>query len=121
MAFSTVDFSDWTLLAEGGEGEVFRARQTSLDRQVAIKRLKLSSIGGKEDIRRFEREAKLCASLSHPGLVQIFDYGTEGKFYYLVMEYVPGVDLGKLGMVLRDNGIEGNIAVTQGGTPAASG
>jgi tRNA A-37 threonylcarbamoyl transferase component Bud32 len=96
MAFAVEDFSDWSLLGEGGEAQVFRARQTSLDRMVAIKRLKLSNIGDEEEIRRFEREAKLCASLSHPSLAQIFDYGSDGRYYYLVMEYVQGIDLGKM-------------------------
>jgi len=96
MAFARGDFSDWSLLGEGGEAEIFRARQISLDRMVAIKRLKLASIGNAEEIRRFEGEAKLCASLSHPGLVQVFDYGSEGSFYHIVMEYVAGVDLGKM-------------------------
>lgn len=96
MAFSTADFSDWSLRGEGGEAEIFRARQISLDRLVAIKRLKLTSIGSAEEVVRFEREAKLCASLIHPNLVPIFDYGSEGKYYYLVMEFVNGIDLGKI-------------------------
>jgi hypothetical protein len=96
MSFATGDFSDWSLLGEGGEAQIFRARQVSLDRMVAIKRLKLSSIGNNEEVKRFEREAKLYASLSHPSLVQVNDYGSDGKFYYLVMEYVQGVDLGKM-------------------------
>jgi serine/threonine protein kinase len=96
MAFSTSDYTDWSLRGEGGEAEIFRARQVSLDRLVAIKRLKLSSIGDANDILRFEREAKLCASLIHPNLVPIFDYGSEGKFYYLIMEFVYGIDLGKI-------------------------
>ena len=96
MSFATGDFSDWSLLGEGGEAQIFRARQVSLDRMVAIKRLKLSAIGGEEEIKRFVREAKLCASLSHPSLVQVNDYGSDGSFYYLVMEYVQGVDLGKM-------------------------
>lgn len=96
MAFAVEDFSDWSLLGEGGEAQVFRARQTSLDRLVAIKRLKLTNVGDEEEIKRFEREAKLCASLSHPSLVQIFDYGSDGRYYYLVMEYVQGIDLGKM-------------------------
>jgi serine/threonine-protein kinase len=79
MSFAPGDFSDWSLLGEGGEAQIFRARQDSLDRMVAIKRLKLSSIGNEEEIKRFEREAKLCASLSHPSLVQIFDYGSDGR------------------------------------------
>lgn len=96
MSFAVEDFSDWALLGEGGEAQVFRARQMSLDRLVAIKRLKLSSAGIEEQIKRFEREAKLCASLSHPSLTQIFDYGSDGRYYYLVMEYVQGIDLGKM-------------------------
>lgn len=96
MSFAVEDFSDWSLLGEGGEAQVFRARQISLDRLVAIKRLKLPSLGLEEEIRRFEREAKLCASLSHPSLVQIYDYGSDGLYYYLVMEYVQGIDLGKM-------------------------
>jgi tRNA A-37 threonylcarbamoyl transferase component Bud32 len=96
MAFATEDFSDWSKLAEGGEAEVFRARQVSLDRMVAIKRLKLSVIGSAAEIRRFEGEARLYASLSHPSLVQVYDYGRDSKYYYLVMEYLAGADLGRL-------------------------
>jgi tRNA A-37 threonylcarbamoyl transferase component Bud32 len=96
MSFSAQDFMDWSLLADGGEAEVFRARQASLDRLVAIKRLKLSAIGRDDEIRRFEREAKLFASLSHPSLVQIHDYGRDDRYYYQVMEYVDGADLGRL-------------------------
>jgi tRNA A-37 threonylcarbamoyl transferase component Bud32 len=96
MSFSSSDFSEWLLLAEGGEAQVFRARQASLDRLVAIKRLKLSAIGQDEDIKRFEREAKLSATLSHPSLVQIHDYGRDARYYYQVMEYVAGADLGRL-------------------------
>ena len=112
MAFSTGDYSDWSLRGEGGEAEIFRARQVSLDRLVAIKRFKLSSIGDSEDVRRFEREAKLCASLIHPNLVPIFDYGSEGKFYYLVMEFVHGLDLGKIADLSAVAGPTSNLEAT---------
>lgn len=112
MSFATGDFSDWSLLGEGGEAQIFRARQVSLDRMVAIKRLKLSAIGGEEEIKRFEREAKLCASLSHPSLVQVNDYGSDGSFYYLVMEYVQGVDLGKMAELGSAYVSSGNVQVT---------
>lgn len=112
MSFATGDFSDWSLLGEGGEAQIFRARQVSLDRMVAIKRLKLSAIGGEAEIKRFEREAKLCASLSHPSLVQVNDYGSDGSFYYLVMEYVQGVDLGKMAELGSAYVSSGNIQVT---------
>lgn len=105
MSFSPGDYSEWVPLAEGGEAEVFRARQASLDRQVAIKRLKLSSIGRDEEVNRFEREAKLFASLSHPALVQIYDYGRDPKFYYQVMEYIPGADLGRLAGTTGNTGL----------------
>jgi hypothetical protein len=112
MSFATGDFSDWSLLGEGGEAQIFRARQVSLDRMVAIKRLKLSSIGNEEEIKRFEREAKLCASLSHPSLVQVNDYGSDGSFYYLVMEHVEGVDLGKMAELGSAYVSSGNLQVT---------
>ncbi|MEO7424326.1 MAG: serine/threonine-protein kinase, partial [Fibrobacteria bacterium] len=112
MSFATGDFSDWSLLGEGGEAQIFRARQVSLDRMVAIKRLNLSSIGDEEEIKRFEREAKLCASLSHPSLVQVNDYGSDGKFYYLVMEYVQGVDLGKMAELGSAYVSSSNLSVT---------
>ncbi len=112
MSFATGDFSDWSLLGEGGEAQIFRARQVSLDRMVAIKRLKLANIGDEEEIKRFEREAKLCASLSHPSLVQVNDYGSDGKFYYLVMEYVQGVDLGKMAELGSAYVSSGNLSVT---------
>ncbi|MDB5106901.1 MAG: hypothetical protein JWP91_4590 [Fibrobacteres bacterium] len=112
MSFATGDFSDWSLLGEGGEAQIFRARQVSLDRMVAIKRLKLSSIGNEDEVKRFEREAKLCASLSHPSLVQVNDYGSDGSFYYLVMEYVQGVDLGKMAELGSAYVSSGNVNVT---------
>lgn len=105
MSFSARDYSEWVLLAEGGEAQVFRARQASLDRLVAIKRLKLTAIGHDEEIKRFEREAKLIATLAHPSLVQIFDYGRDMRYYYQVMEYVPGADLGRLAGVTGYTGL----------------
>jgi serine/threonine-protein kinase len=96
MAFATRDFDDWILLEEGGEADVFRARQISLDRIVAVKRLRLSQWGGEKETRRFEEASKLGASLSHPGLVAVIDYGQEGRYYHLVMEYIRGVELGRL-------------------------
>ncbi len=96
MAFSSHDFRDWVLLAEGGEAEVYRARQASLDRPVAIKRLKYAALVNSGAIQRFGSEAKLSASLHHPCLVQVYDYGQEGPYWCIVMEYVDGIDLGKL-------------------------
>ncbi len=93
MAFSATDYNAWLALAEGGEAEVFRARQKSLERWVAVKRLKLSRAEPEKDIQRFERAAKLSASLKHVNLVPIYDYGMDGGYYHLVMDFVPGVEM----------------------------
>ena len=67
-------------IGAGGMGEVYKARDTRLDRMVAIKRLKVQYSG------RFEQEARAIAALNHPHICQIYDIGTD----YLVMEYVEG-------------------------------
>src|SRR5689334_6891217 len=77
-----------TPLGAGGMGEVYRARDTRLDRTVAIKVSKI------EFSERFEREARAIAQLNHPHICQIYDVGPN----YLVMEYVEGSRLkGPLG------------------------
>ena len=82
------------LVGRGGMGAVYKARQLSLDRLVAIKilPLELSVEPGFEE--RFRREAQAMARLSHPNIVSVFDFGetSEGGFY-IVMEYVEGADL----------------------------
>ena len=76
-------------LGDGGMGEVYRARDTALDRDVAIKLLPESFATDPERVTRFEREAKTLASLNHPNIAQI--YGIESRA--LVMELVEGEDL----------------------------
>ena len=79
-------------LGEGGMGEVYRARDTSLGRDVAIKVLPSSVAHDAERLGRFEREAKLLAALSHANIAQIYGLeGVGGRF--LVMELAPGSDL----------------------------
>ncbi|MBL8921601.1 MAG: serine/threonine protein kinase [Myxococcaceae bacterium] len=84
------------LLGRGGMGEVWRARQTSLDRQVAVKLLPSKFASDREFVARFEKEATALASLSHPNVVQIIDRGQAGTHYYFVMELVGGVNLREL-------------------------
>ena len=80
-------------LGQGGMGAVYRAVQISLNRPVAIKIMPLA-IGVEFDFAdRFRREAQSMASLNHPGIISVFDFGTAGKFLYIVMEYVDGSDL----------------------------
>ncbi|MBI4854623.1 MAG: protein kinase [Acidobacteria bacterium] len=82
------------LLGKGGMGAVYSAKDLRLGRDVAIKVLKGSMFGDLEAMKRFEREAKASAKLTHPNIVAIFDYGklnAEGA--YLVMELVNGTTL----------------------------
>lgn len=83
-------------LGAGGMGVVFRARQKSLDRPVAIKILNPKLLGDPEFEERFEREAKTMAMLGHPNIVGIHDFGVKGPYHFLVMEFVEGRDLQKM-------------------------
>src|SRR6516225_3553989 len=80
-------------LGAGGMGEVYRARDARLDRDVAIKVLPEKLADTAEALTRFEREAKALAALSHPSLVTIFDVGTEEGISFAVMEFLAGETL----------------------------
>src|SRR6185437_6939813 len=77
----------------GGMANVYLARDIILDRDVAIKILRLDFSGEDEFIRRFQREAQSATSLAHENIVSIYDVGEEGDIYYIVMEYVDGMTL----------------------------
>jgi eukaryotic-like serine/threonine-protein kinase len=82
------------LLGRGGMGAVYRARDTRLDRLVALKVVRPELLEDQDARRRFRREAQIVARLQHPGIVSIFDFGTlAGGGAYLVMELVRGEDL----------------------------
>jgi TolB-like protein len=80
-------------LGAGGMGEVYRARDRKLDRDVAIKVLPQSVAADADTLARFEREAKAVAALSHPNILSIFDFGAEGAISYAVMELLEGETL----------------------------
>ena len=80
-------------LGEGGMGEVWRATDTRLDRQVAIKILPAAFTDDRERLGRFEREARLLAQLHHPNIASIFDLEEAGGIRALVMELVDGPTL----------------------------
>jgi eukaryotic-like serine/threonine-protein kinase len=65
-------------LGAGGMGEVYRARDKKLDRDVAIEVLPQSVAADPDTLARFEREAKAVAALSHPNILSIFDFGAQG-------------------------------------------
>jgi TolB-like protein/Flp pilus assembly protein TadD len=80
-------------LAAGGMGEVYRARDRKLDRDVAVKVLPQSVAGDPDALARFEREAKAVAALSHPNILAIHDFGTHDGVTYAVMELLEGETL----------------------------
>ena len=79
-----------TPLGAGGMGEVYRARDTRLDRTVAIKILPTHLSSDRVRKQRFEREAKTISSLNHPNICVLYDVGGQGGVDYLVMECVEG-------------------------------
>lgn len=84
------------LLGKGGMGEVWKARQLSLNRVVALKVLPEKFARDAEFVKRFEKEATALAALSHPNIVQIIDRGQAGEHVYFTMELVPGINLREL-------------------------
>ena len=80
-------------LGAGGMGEVYRARDTKLDREVAIKVLPAHLSDDPDALARFEREARAVAQLSHPNILAIHDCGREGEVAYAVMELLEGETL----------------------------
>ena len=81
------------LIGQGGMGEVYRARDTKLDRDVAIKILSAGFTTDPERLARFEREAKTLASLNHPNIAQIYGVEDAGATRAIVMELVEGEEL----------------------------
>ena len=80
-------------LGAGGMGEVYRARDTRLDRDVAVKVLPERLVGDQEVLARFEREAKAVAALSHPNILAIHDFGSADGIAYAVTELLEGENL----------------------------
>jgi eukaryotic-like serine/threonine-protein kinase len=81
------------MIGGGGMANVYLAHDMILDRDVAVKMLRLDFANDEEFIRRFHREAQSAASLDHPNIVSIYDVGEENDIYYIVMEYVDGQTL----------------------------
>src|SRR5436190_20526510 len=82
-----------TPLGSGGMGEVYKARDTRLDRTVAIKVLPELLRDDAERLARLEREAKTLASFNHPNIAQIYGFEQDGAITALAMEFVDGEDL----------------------------
>jgi serine/threonine protein kinase len=82
-----------SLIGQGGMGFVYKVRQPRLDRVVALKILPQSLAAAPEFAERFTREGRLLARLNHPNIVTIHDFGQANGFFYLLMEFVDGVNL----------------------------
>ena len=89
------------MLGSGGMATVYRAQQTSIRRDVAVKVIETKLTDNPEFIRRFEREAQTVANLNHPHILKVFDFGNQDGLIYLVMELQAG---GSLAARLKANG-----------------
>jgi serine/threonine protein kinase len=83
-------------LGEGGMGAVYKARDTRLDRPVALKMLPSGSVANAEQKRRFALEAKAASALNHPNIITIYDIDKADGIDFIAMEYVTGQMLAEL-------------------------
>jgi serine/threonine-protein kinase len=90
------DFTIERLIGRGGMGEVFLARQISLQRSVALKLLKPELAADQQYLRRFEAEAQSLAPISHPNIVSVYAIGKQDGYHYIALEFVRGIDLRRL-------------------------
>lgn len=99
-------FGDYELIdeiARGGMGVVYRAKQISLNREIALKMILSGQIAGDDQIRRFQLEAEAAANLDHPGIVPIYDIGQHEGQHYFSMKLIKGQTLSQLSSALADD------------------
>ncbi len=99
-------------LGQGAMGEVFRAHDPVLDRDVAVKRISAGLDADDTVRKRFEREARSAANLNHPNIITVYELGVEGEQLFMAMELLNGVDL-KLALSQRKMTLEDKLDVTE--------
>src|SRR6202162_4883937 len=82
-----------SVLGSGGMGEVYRARDTRLDRAVALKILPVAFSADPDRLLRFQHEAKILSTLNHPNVLAIYDVGEQNGVRFLVSEFLEGQSL----------------------------
>lgn len=87
------DFRLLRRLGQGGMGQVYLAKQVSLDRKVALKLLRADLASNQTALQRFQQEAKAVAKATHPNIVQVYHVGEENGIHYMALEYVEGKNL----------------------------
>src|SRR2546430_183113 len=85
-----------SVLGSGGMGQGYKAHHLRLDRIVALKVIRADLLAQPDVEKRFYREARAAARLSHPNLATVYDAGESEGLHYLALEFVDGTDLGKL-------------------------
>src|SRR4051812_25044181 len=81
------------LIGAGGAAEVYKAQDLRLGREVAVKVLRPQFVGDEELRARFQNEARAAAALTHPNVVDVYDYGQAGGTVFMVMQYIAGQNL----------------------------
>jgi hypothetical protein len=97
------DYELLTVLGEGGMGIVYKARQLSLDRPVAVKMIRASRFPSADDVRRFQNEAEAVARLDHPNIVPVFEVGQYEDQHYFSMKLITGESLDQRSKAYLDN------------------
>src|SRR4029077_10581062 len=84
------DYESLSVIGRGGQGVVYRARQKTLNRVVALKCIPVGEFTSSERVKRFRVEAEAAARLEHPGIVRVFEVGTRDGFCYYSMQLMEG-------------------------------